>query len=179
MSLHTSGSVNVSLCSFQVFIYVAVSSCFDLEVWWNSSVPVNFPACVNLFHLCLVVFPPSGLFKPRWPSCLGQEGLFFPEWFPVCYLFNSGDATRLLYLCCCCCVSWFSWFWLLLQWKVWCSLFRLCVHSVRLRSIALAQKHNLVVFLVSFPSFIWSYEQFYLTLFVYCLLQSRLAWGIL
>lgn len=136
-------AIDVSFCPVQVFIYRVVSSCFYFEVWCHPCVPVKLPAYVNLFHLCLVVFSPSCLFKPRPPSCLGQitcrfyqysSRLFFPEWFPLCYLFYSWDTgelpARLLYLCC---VSWFPGFDFCFIEQLWSSLthqFCLCVHSL-------------------------------------------------
>lgn len=127
----------------KVFTHLVIFSCFYFEVCCHPRVPVRFPACVNLFHLCLVVFPPSCLFKPRLLSCLGQitchfcqcsSLLFFPEWFLTRCLFYSWDTrefpARLLYLCC---VSWFPGFDFCFIEQLWSSLtHQLClsVHSL-------------------------------------------------
>lgn len=145
-----------------VFTNVVVLPCFYFEVWCHPCVPVRFPDRVNLFHLCLVVFPPYCLFEPRPLSRLGRitcrfcqcsSLLFFPEWFLVCCLLYSTDTRELparhLYLCC---VSWFPGFDFCFIEQLWSSVthqFCLFVHALVLNGIALTQNHNLVFFMVA------------------------------
>lgn len=135
-----------------MFLYVqfrcCLPSCHFLLLFWSlasslcSSQVSRLCDCVlhpNVFHLRLIVFPPSCLFKLRPPFCLFQmvcrfhqhsSLLCFPEWFPV-YLFYTWASWVVragpLYLCC---ASWLPGFdfcfikWLCISMTVW---FLLCV----------------------------------------------------